>query len=427
MPRVSRFAFVLGGSLAAGCGASAPALEEAFFPVVPVPDGPCASMLERVEHADDPTALGFSAVEALQHLAGSRSSPLFWLEPPENQDYSLSYGPEQGRSTLALDLTLAEGPIYYQSREPRLGASEDTQCGAGALLIPVTVSLESAGQGLADRFETQLEAKSPYRGHLSKSLEQSVLRGSLGLANVSSLQKNRSFWLGPIRFEADVWEGGSAGSLTVAIGVRPAPSSPPSPALNELISAPLETEQPGPLAAWPSAVSCEAGAVALPPTAKVLGFGVDDVLARLNEGGPRQLTWSDGSLTAVRFELLSEEREPCQEIGETFRFGATLAARGAGGLDVRVPVRVEALDAGGAIGDIRVESADPEAALPIAPSADGAGTRFDARGYRSVLVAVEWSHGAGGDTGAFSLRGVDSAQPSDHGVYPSTPLESGRW
>jgi hypothetical protein len=422
MPRLRPFALLIGSSLSAGCGASSPALEEPFFPVVPGPDDPCASALERVEYVDEPTALGFSVVEALQHLAGSRSSPLFWLEPPDNQDYLLSYGPEQGASTLTVDVTLAEGPIYYQSREPRLGAPDDTQCGAGALLIPVTVSLESAEQGLADRFAARLEAASPYRGHLSTSLEQRSLRGSLGLASVSSLQKDRSFWLEPIRFEADVWEGGSAGSLAVAVGVRPAQP------LEEPLSAPLDTEQPGPLAIWPSALACEAGAVALPPNAKVLGFGVDDVLARLNGGGPRELTWSDGSVSPVRLELRTDARELCQEIGETLRFDAMLEAHGAGGaLHVRVPVRVEAVAAGGAIADVRVQSAEPDTELPMASGADGAGTRFDASGFRSVLVDVDWSHGAERDTGSLSLHGVDGTRAHENGGYSSTMLQRGRW
>jgi hypothetical protein len=216
----------------------------------------------------------------------------------------------------------------------------------------VTVSLESVGQGLAERFDARLEAASPYRGHLSKALELGELRGSLGLASVSSLQKDRSFWLGPIRFEADVWEGGSAGSLTVAVGVRPARAP------EDALSAPLDTQQPGPLAAWPSALTCEAGALALPTNARVLGFGVDDVLARLNAGGPRRLTWSDGSVSPVRLEIVTDARELCQEIGETLRFGAMLEARGIGGdLHVSVPVRIEALDAG----DLRYPSAERSA------------------------------------------------------------------
>jgi hypothetical protein len=407
--------------LAFGCGASVPALDADVFPVLPTSDDNCGPVVTPIEHGDETTTLGFSAIDALSRLAGPRSSPLYWRPPPENQEYLLTYGSEQGLSTLALDVRQGDGPILHRFRAPLLGAPDDTTCDSGALHIPVIIALESASQGLAESFDAVLEVREPYRGHLSKSLEPGALRGSLGLAHVVSLDPERSFWLGPIQFEADIWQDGSVGSLSVHVGASHAQES------KELRPPPPDPEQPGPLAAWPSLSSCESAAVALPTSAKVLGFSVDDVLEQLRAGAPRTLTWSDGSMTAVRLELGAEKPELCQEVEERLRFRALLRARSDdGSLDLRLPVQVDALDVGGSIGDISVENVDPEVPYPLERSA-GAGASFDAQGYRAVLVGLEWSIAGGRDTGWLSLRGVDATQPNASGSYPSTELTSVRW
>jgi hypothetical protein len=92
-----------------------------------------------------------------------------------------------------------------------------------------------------------------------------------------------------------------------------------------------------------------------------------------------------------------------------------------------LPVRVNAVDAGGSIGDISIESAEPDAPYPIAGGATGAGTNVDMEGYSAVLVGLEWTHARDRDTGMLSLRGVDAAAPDRNGVYPSTAITSGRW
>jgi hypothetical protein len=286
----------------------------------------------------------------------------------------------------------------------------------------VSVSLESASQGLAESFDAVLEAAVPYRGHLSKSFEPGSLRGSLNLAHVDSLDPERTFWLGPVTLNADIWQGGSAGSLSVFIGASHAKAS------KELRAPALAAEQPGRIATWPSMTACPGSATLLPADAKVLGFSVDDVLAQLRDGGPRQLTWSDGSVTPVQLELVSETPELCQEVGESLAFELMLRARSSdGALDVRVPVRVAALDAGGTLGAISIESAAPEAPFPIARGADGAGSSLDAEGYKAMLVALTWTHAGDRDTGTLSLRGIDERAADADGVYPSTVISSGRW
>ena len=390
MPSTRSFPFVLALSLvppliALGCGASVPAFDDGTFPMLPASDDDCAPAVTRIEHADEPTPLGFSAVDVLGRLAGPRSSPLYWRPAPENQEYLLDVR-TQGRAldARARSAPRRKAPSCHRYRTPLLGAPDDTTCDAGSLQIPVVVTLESANQGLAESFDALLEAREPYRGHLSKSLEPGALRGSLGLAHVVSLDPERAFWLGSVELDADVWQGGSVGSLSVHLGARHAKES------KALRAPPSEPEQPGPLAAWPSSSSCDGAAVALPTSAKVLGFSVDDVLDWLRDGGPPELTWSDGSATAVQLELSAEEQELCQEVGERLRFSVMLRARSQdGSLDVRLPLRVDALGAGGTLGDISVESADPEAPHVIERSASAI---VEAEGYRAVLVSLELVH-----------------------------------
>jgi hypothetical protein len=379
----------------------------------------CTPALARIDAVDEPTPLGFAAIVALMRLDGPRSSPLVWLEPASNPEYLLELGPERGLSTLQIDVRAGEGPILHRFHTPLLTAPEGTTCDAGELEIPIHVTLESGSQGLSESFDTVLRARTPYRGRIETQLEPGALRGSLGLASVSSLDPARAFWLGPLRLEVDVWEGGSSGALSVELGARHAEQA-------GQLEPPEAPARPGSIAVWPSAAHCEGGGNALPSHAKVLGFSVDDVLAELQGIGPRRATWSDGSEAALALELSAEAVEPCQKVGDSLSFGATLRARSEDGIEVRSAVRVEALDAGGRVGEIRIESAEPEAPSPIA-GASGHAATIGSDGYAAVLVAVEWTHDGSRDSGSLSLRGVDAPAPDANGVYRSTALASARW
>lgn len=408
--------------LALGCGAGTPQPETSLYYMDDANGDGCAPAVARIEAIDDPTSLGFAAIDALARLDGPRSSPLVWLEPESNPEYLLTLGPEEGPSTLDIDVRAGDGPILHRFRTPLLTAPADTTCDEGALEIPISVTLESAAQGLSESFDAVLEARTPYRGHIEKRLEPGALRGSLGLTRVSSLDPARTFWLGPLRFEADLWEGGSRGALSVEIGARHAKAS------TELRLPPEPPEQPGSIAVWPSAAACEEGGNALPSSAKVLGFSVDDVLAELRGSGPRRATWSDGSETPLELELAADAPEPCQQVGESLSFGAVLRARSEGGVDVRSPVRVDAFDAGGRIGAIRIESAEPDAPSAVASgSGRSAANNTVSEGYTAVLVGVEWTHEGASDSGSLSLRGVDARSPDAEGTYPSTALANARW
>ena len=404
---------------ASGCGATLP-IDPLVLPSAAV-NSSCAPGLDRVEHVDEPTPLGFSAVDVLTRLSGANSVSVDWIEPPASDEYILSYGPEQGRSSLTLDVRLSDGPILHRYSVPTAFAPEDTQCDAGQLEIPVEVALLSAGAALDERFQAVLIASVPYRGRITKTIEPRKLAGGLNFGQLTSLDPERHFELGPLDLDTTLWEGGSMGSLSAHIDARYAM---PSKALRP---PPLEPAQPGPLAEWPSARACEGAAHSLPSDAAVLGFSAADVLTQLTRSEPRQLAWSDGTTKPVRFELTNAPTEICQTIDETLGFDATLRAQSEDrDLDVELPVHIDAAGAGGRIGEIQVTSLDPDSPRPLA---EGRRRRSDTDlyGYRSVLIGVEWTHNGEGDFGSLSLRGVDSSAPDGEGNYPSTALGSGRW
>jgi len=383
---------------------------------------PCVQTFAAVAHWDEPTALGFSAVEVLGRLAGRHSSPLDWAEPTPNDEYVLDYGPERGASDLDLDVRARAGRVLLSDSVPRLDAPEGTTCPPSALQIPVEVTLRSSGLALDERIDTVLEASVPYQGHIRHSLSERTLDGGLSFYQVLSLDPERAFWIGSLGIEALLWEGGSLGSLSAAVGggyTRAAEQWRPLPA---------PAAQPPAIATWPSARACGGSAHYLPSDARVLGFSVLDVLERLAAPAARPLTWSDGSVVPIALEVETPEAFSCQEIDETLRFGAMLRARSEDeSLDVRLPVQIEVQNGGGGdIGAIAVASSEPETPQPVAASA-APHPRLHLSGYRSLLVALDWTRRGNSDSGSLALRGVDSASPDADGSYSSSTLTDGRW
>ncbi|HWO14859.1 MAG TPA: hypothetical protein VNN80_35390, partial [Polyangiaceae bacterium] len=391
-----------------GCG-GAPLADPGVLSILPGAADPCVPNALFVRHLDEPTALGFSAVEVLERLAGPRLSPVDWLEPEPNDEYVLEYGPERGSGGLELDVRLRDGPLVLRQPSPRFDAPEDTTCPPGSLQIPVEVTLRSSGLSLDEAFDTTLEASVPYQGHLNHMLTARTLHGLL-FSRIVSLDPGRGYWVGPLGLEALLWEGGSMGSLSLQLGGNPPPSA-----------------QPPALATWPSAGDCPGGASYLPSDAPVLGFSARDVLARLGAPAARSVTWSDGSLEHLVLELDAPEPELCQELGEALRFNAVLRARSEdNGLDVRLPVRVEAQGDAGEIGAISVESSEPETPQTLLEAAT---RRAESRlgRYRALLVALDWTRLGESDSGSLALRGVEASEPDAEGRFASSTLSDGRW
>lgn len=378
----------------------------------------CVPVTEQVEHIDQPTPLGFSAIEVLNRLAGQHFAPLIWREPAENPEYALAYGPERGTSSLVVQVRAADGVILYRYRVPALGAPEGTECDPGALEIPVEVSLKSSAGALDETFSAALSAQVPYRGRLSKTFEPGALEGGLTFSELDSFDRERSFWLARLSLDVLLWEGGSSGSLSGQLGAAYVKES------KQLRPPPLPATDPGELALWPSAQVCGGSFLYLPSDARVMGFSARDVLNALEGDRPRELTWSDGSVTELSLTYLGVDDHLCQGIEDGLELDVEVQARTRDGrIDTRLPVRVTAMAEAGRIGEIVISRGGPgEPALTAPPDS---GVALDTVG--AVLVDIEMTQRGSADSGSISVRGVDRPTPNGQGSAPSTLIATGHW
>jgi hypothetical protein len=394
-----------------------------LYPSLPAPDGDmCSSVVERVQHPAEPTALGFSAAEVLARLAGQTASPLVWLEPPPNDEYILAFGPERGSSTLSSSVSAADGDILYRYWQPLPGAPPDTECEPDRLEVPVQVSVQSGAQALDETFYTVLEASVPYRASFSKTFAPGALAGGLAFAKLSSLDPERTFWLGGLTLDAVLWPGGSYGSLTAQLGAMHAKAS------KRMRPPPRGAGAPKPLALWPSNTACEAPFRHLPSAARLMGFSALDVLAAMDAGAEQELEWSDGSVTQLELELVEPPSHICQASEDSLQFEAEVVARTRDGrIDTRLSVLIRAAPERGSIGEIWVRQNGP--AEPSAGSDIGSPGRpeDDRHAYSSVLVDIEAVYHGSRRSGSISLSGVDRQAPSAPGTQTSALIATGRW
>jgi hypothetical protein len=417
MSACTDFAFLVATAVASvALTACAEAPIAADIPMVPITIAPCTPVVERLQHLDQPSALGFSAVELLARLAGESSSPLAWLPPEPSSDYTLEYGPENGRSSLRLQVVPAEGEVLYRHDLRADDAPDDVECAESVLEVPVTVSLQSSAGALDETFPAQLLASDVYRAQLTQHFARSS--GAFN-TDLRSLEPERTFSAGPLLLQATLWEGGSQGSLSTEI--LSSYTEQASPATRAAFPGPVPTGEPTVLAQWPSAEPCGAASMSrLPSDAKVLGFSVADVLAALGASGSRELTWSTGDVTALELDFVPPPSELCQSVDDALAFAASVRVRtGDGKLATEVPVQISAAGEGGALGEISVQT--PEQETNAAGADDTTRVDLDAS-FRSGL-----------STGTLTLSGVPAGVDAKHAALSlSDPhgmreLASGRW
>lgn len=420
---------------ALGACTAAP-LVQIEVPVLPMSNSPCSAVVERLEHLDQPSALGFSAVELLARVAGESASPLVWLRPEANIEYTLAYGPESGRSSVQLRVLPAVGEVRYRHELMSDDAPEGTECADGVLEVPVTVSIQSDTQALDETFSTHLEASSVYRARFSHTFAPGTLSGGFSFTEVSSLDPERAFSAGPLSLQVVVWEDGSQGSLSTEIQSRYTPNA--SAAARE--ASPVPTADSPSLALWPSAEACSVPTSSrLPSDAKVLGFSVSDVLEALAAEGTHALTWSTGDSTALELDFVTPASELCQTLGDSLAFDTTVRVRTSDGrLSAEVPVQINASNEGGTLGEVTVQTMDGAPAVATLTSFRRvAGQRVGRKGGRGssgalepsdIRVDLDASFRTGLSAGTVTLSGIDTATTGgDPASAPSRELASGRW
>lgn len=390
-------------------------------PQLPISNQPCFLVYERMEHLDQASGLGFSALEVLARLVGTSDSPLIWLTPQAGDEYLIDYGPERGTSNVRVQISAAEGPVIYRHEVETLFAQEDTECDSGVLEVPVSVTIQSTEHALDETFTTRLEASAPYRGHITQRFAAGGLAGGLVLSKLESLDPARSFEPGELTVALDLWEGGSQGSLSTEVRANYTKASQ--------VTWPLaEAGQPPLLALWPSDEPCAEAGNHLPSDAKVLGFSVQDVLRALAGERARELAWSTGTTTALEFEFATAPRELCQGVAEhNLDFESAVRVRTSDGkLDIDLPVQISASSQGGSIGEISVQATNPEALLAGDSLASSVLRELETLGYSGAQINLEASFHSGGSAGTITLSGVE-ANPTSETAGLAHELASGRW
>jgi hypothetical protein len=373
-----------------------------------------------MEHLDQASGLGFSALELLARVVGTSDSSLIWLSPQAGDEYLIDYGPERGTSRVRVQISAAEGPVLYRHEVETLFAQEDTECSPGVLEVPVSVTIQSSEHALDETFSARLEASVAYRGHITQRFAAGGLAGGLVLSKLESLDPSRTFEPGELTLELDLWEGGSQGSLRSEVKANYTKAA--------LVTwPPALAGDPPQLAVWPSDEPCEAG-THLPSDARVLGFSVQDVLRTLAGERARELAWSTGSTTGLEFEFATPPRELCQNIAEhNLDFESSARVRTSDGkLDIELPVQISANSQGGSVGEISVQAKNPEASLADGSLATSVLHELETLGYSGASINLDATFHTGGSEGTITLSGVD-AKATDQSSSLPHELASGRW
>jgi hypothetical protein len=429
-----RVSALLSLALTSACSLPKMASDIVYYPpIAGSGEDMCRPVVRRVEHVDEPTELGFSAIEVLNHLAGASASPLVWLAPRRNDQYTLVYGPERGASQLSLSVEPAPGEILYRYRVPLDGAPEDTECEPGHLEIPVEVTMQSQAGALDETFATTLEARESYRGSFHQTFDPGTLAGGLQFSELSSLDPERSFVLGPLTLEVVLWQGGSQGSLRARVDSRYAAES------KKWRPLPEAAPEPDALALWPSVEACDEPFQHLPSDAKLIGFSARDVLAALQARGNPELEWSDGSATLLRLDFAELPAGICQAPGDRLQFDAAVRVRTDDGrLDTRFPVRVVASAQRGMLREIAIHRGGPaemteaEDSGELESSNDSDQTELEGNPDLeplpgAIAVELDATYQGRDASGSIAIRRVARTTQERTGIPVRDVIQTGRW
>lgn len=317
----------------------------------------------------DPTVdpgVGFSPAQVLALVEGSHEAPLFWNATFDAGPTTVTIGPEQGASTLQVQVAAAPGGARLMQADPQL---YDDGC-ADALELDVQVQVSTAGGALQESFVAPVRARVPDFAELRHAIPWDQIAGTL----IAQAQGEGEITFAPLDLRLGISPFGLDGSFGTALEVVHGGS---------VGSGPLT------LATFPSATPlCEDEAYTIPVTQAPYGASVDDVVALVSSFETLTLRRPDGTRPALDFVLVPHGEYACARSaglsGEgELRFLATLEIRSDDGIDGRVPVEVHASGSGSALTHAGITS----------PPFDWATTDAFATTFGVFGVSLEGYHG----------------------------------
>jgi hypothetical protein len=153
-------------------------------------DQQCQARIEALPF-EAPSVIGLSGADALAAFGGAHTASLSWNETTE----PLTYGPEQGASTIELTLVSASSPVRsvrYERQTPigpagtgastAADAAEPSGCAPDHLELDVAIQLTTGGGALSEAFDATLQVYSATNAQLSKQLDLLSLTGTFAVS-----------------------------------------------------------------------------------------------------------------------------------------------------------------------------------------------------------------------------------------------------
>jgi hypothetical protein len=286
---------------------------------------------EPTEIAFDDDGLGFSASDVLEVAGGTRTAELAWEAPATRElqpGVTLSFGPEQGQTSLELSVEYQGGPtrrVHYVLPESDAEGpviAMDAVCPEDTLEVEVVVTARTAGGALDETFTTSLVAQDPQMATLSQSLELDALAGSFEV-DLSAPDDGVSRSISALLLDARLVRGGMSGTLSGGVETSGDASAD---GMESVSSYALVT-----CANWPADSVCQLGTEV--PVSLDQSPQASRAVADLPEDRSVDLSWASGTDTELGVTV--------DPVGDSVCWGQNDAAMGEGaGAWVWMPVEI---------------------------------------------------------------------------------------
>ncbi len=262
--------------------------------------GHCAETAQDLDLAE-PTALGFSAGELLDFVAGQHTESLRWLEG------NGEFRPETGTSELTVTVEILGSPRYV-TRTHATGSGDGVLTDIAvdcndSVQVDALIHFASSGGALDEVVETTVEAFSGDFAQARVSFELDSLDGSFE-ADVEP-PPNMVLTRAALDLTLGFSEYGLVGALGLLTEARSLPDSPgPGVAQAGIVS----------VAHFPAEDYCGTEAVSVSADQSVRGRSMAATLEALAQTSPAALTYDDGDEAELELTFSSTEERICARL-----------------------------------------------------------------------------------------------------------------
>lgn len=302
--------------------------------------GNCDEEPSAIDDPEQETELGFSVADITAFATGTKQAPLLWNEPMAftfSGEVPVMVTPESGTTQITMEIAPAPGGArYIRSTPAQSSGSGGNLLGniagncSDRVEIDVEVTLTTDGGAFDESFPATLHAPTPFEATMSWPFELDELAGALevslpGVDDAELKQFSVDTQLGP----GDRFAGAIGGTVQQNNG--------------QVASAGRID-----LASWGDN-PCESYGIPVSVDATIDGFSPMDVLAPINDAGPHNMLWADGSRSELTITATSNRAYACLQKLENTRLLLVSTAH-ASSSDARMDTELE-VDVVGILGE----------------------------------------------------------------------------